>query len=957
MKKLSIAWAFVLGLMLAVLPMGSRHIIGLASAAQAQTSQSAPVIQFTGETAAKASFKAVKSSQAVLGSPPLINPASKAPPLLSPQAKGNANRSSSTATGQKSNAKQNSFQPWEDTIADTQKFDGLLTLYQNNDTGQLLAEILPSQLDQNHLMVMTLESAVGEKGLYSGLPLGDFMFKLRRVNNTVQFVLPNTHVRADRGTPRERAVSRSFSDSVLKTLPILSINPDSQALLVEMDPLVLEDLPGLADAFGGGYSLDKKRTYVSRVKNFAKNTEIESVFGFKGGEANSLLGPFFSTLPDSRAFDLRVRYSLSILTDQRNYQPRLADDRVGYFITAFQDFSQDSPRRPFVRYINRWHLEKRDPQAELSEPKAPIVFWLENTIPPEYRQALGEGVLMWNKAFEKAGFKDAITVRQMPDYADWDPADVRYNTIRWFNSTDAVFAMGPSRVNPLTGEILDADIVIDGNFVRAMKQEYSDLIEENQAAKVPFSTALLGQNHLCNYGLAGRSLKEQIKEIPQAQRQRRLQFQSNPIGMQDLCYGLEASQQFAMGAMHLSLIQNQLPTSEVGHTLGLRHNFRASAMLPPEQLNDTKITHEKGLVGSVMDYNAVNLAPQGTKQGDYYTHTIGPYDIWAIEYGYKPSGVSSISGERRFLQQIASRAAEPELAYATDEDVFSFLDPQVNLFDLSADGLTYAQWQMDNARAMWDRVEQRYPLQGESFSDLRTAFNGVFNHYWQFASFLSNYLGGQSFNRYRYGDAQGRLPFEVVPLAEQRRSLQLINDYIFDETRFKFSPTLLNKLAPSRWSHWGEPTAIFRLDYPIFENVLFLQAVTLHDLLSPERLARLRDGELKAPEQMMSIPELFDTLQHSIWGDILAPRDNLTLSSLRRALQREYMNAMINMMLGRTDAPEDARTVARHELKQLARAIAQAQRKVNQQNVYTLAHLEEARDRIMKALDAPIQSN
>ncbi len=819
-------------------------------------------------------------------------------------------------------------------------------------------------------MVMTLESAVGEKGLYSGLPLGDLMFKLRRVNDTVQFVLPNTYVRADRGTPRSRALSRSFSDSVLKALPIRSINSTSGALLVEMDPLILEDLPGLTEAFGG-YSIDKKRTYVSQVKNFTKNTEIESVFGFSGGESGGLFGPFFSTLPDSRAFDLRVRYSISSLPMQTNYRPRLADDRVGYFITAFEDFSQDTPRRPFVRYINRWHLEKRDPEAEISEPKAPIVFWLENTIPKEYRQALREGVLMWRKAFEQAGFKDAIVVKQMPDNADWDPADVRYNTIRWFNSTDAVFAMGPSRVNPLTGEILDADIVIDGNFVRSMKQEYRNLIEENQAAKVPFTTALLGQNNLCNYGLASRSLKEKIAAGPAEQQQRRLRFESNPIGIQDLCYGIEASQQFAMGAMNLELMQNQRPNSsaiknyvndflreliahEVGHTLGLRHNFRASTMLQPEELNNKKITRERGLVGSVMDYNAVNLAPQGTEQGDYYTHLLGPYDLWAIEYGYKPSGETSIAGERKFLQQIASRSAEPALAYATDEDVFSFLDPQVNLFDLSADGLTYAQWQMDNARAMWNRVERRYPLRGESFSDLRTAFNSVFNHYWQFASFLTKYVGGQSFNRYRQGDVPGRLPFEAVSLAEQRRALKLINDYVFDEARFKFSPNLLNKLAPSRWSHWGEQTAIFRLDYPIFENVLFLQGATLNDLLSPDRLARLRDGELKAPNQTMTIPELFDSLQQSIWGDVLDPEKQLTLSSLRRALQREHMNSMINMMLRRSDVPEDARTVARYELKQLEPAIAKAERRVSQQDVYTLAHLEEARDRIIKALNASI---
>jgi hypothetical protein len=971
MKRLSVVLAFTLGLTLTVLPFGWRYVSSTASPLYAQ------IAQLTGKKAAKASLKASQSSKAKANQ--LLADQSKPAPIVGNSGKPESDAKDKSPDKSKDKDKdaksEGPFRPFEQVIKDTDKITGFWTLYQDEKTGRLLAAIQPDQLEQNHLMVMTLDSAVGEKGLYSGLPLGDFMFKLRRVTNNIQFVVPNTYFRADRGTPRERSLSRSFSDSVLLTLPIRSIQEKTGAIVVDIEPLIVSgDLPGLGAALGGGYGLDVKRSYISRVKNFDRNTEIEAVFGFAGGEPSGPFAATFSSLPDSRAFDLRVRYSLSRLPENNGYQPRLADDRVGYFITAFEDFNQDTPRRPFVRYINRWNLVKQDPKAALSEPKEPIVFWLENTIPTEYREAMRDGILMWNRAFEAAGYKDALVVKQMPDKPDWDPADVRYNTIRWFNSTDAVFAMGPSRTNPLTGQILDADIVIDGNFVRSMKQEYRNLIEQNQAARVPFTTALLGQKNLCTYGLAGRSLKDKIKAIPADQLQRKLRFQSNPIGTQDLCYGNEASQQFALGAMNLALMQNALPSStaikdyvndflrelvahEVGHTLGLRHNFRGSAMLQPNELNNPKITRERGLVGSVMDYNAVNLAPQGQTQGDYYTHVVGPYDKWAITYGYANSGETSINGERPFLQKIAARSTEHDLAYATDEDVYSFLDPQVNLFDMSGDGLTYAATQMANARAMWERVEKRYPLQGESFSDLRTAFNGVFNHYWQFASFLTNYVGGQSFNRDRAGSSQTRLPFESVPLAEQRRSLQLIKDNVFDETKFKFSPALLNKLAPSRWSHWGTNTPIARLDYPIFENVLFLQAATMYDLFNYDRLSRLRDGEFKAPEQTMSIPELFDTLQTAIWGEVLTPPDRLSLSSLRRALQREHMNALTKMVLRKADVPEDAQTVARYQLRQLQAAIGKAERRVDRKDIYTLAHLEEAQDRIQKALDAALQAS
>ncbi len=869
------------------------------------------------------------------------------------------------------------FKPFDQVVLGATRSEGLFPLYQNQKTGKLFAEILPDQLERNYLAAMTLESGLGERGIYSGLPLGDFLFTFRRINNSIQFVVPNTFFRAQAGTPMARSIHRSFSDSVIEVLPIRSIHPQRKSILVDLTPLLLSDLPGLtpvlASYLKSSYTIDATKSYLGTAKAFPLNVEIESVFGFSGGDGNSAMPTYIAALPDSRSFNLRVRYSLSKLPENNGYRPRLADDRIGYFITAFKDLDDDTPRQAFIRYINRWHLEKKDPTAALSAPKKPIVFWLENTIPAEYRDAVREGVLLWNRAFEKIGFKDAIEVKQMPDNADWNPADVRYNTIRWFNSTDAVFAMGPSRVNPLTGEILDADVIVSADFVRSLKQEYRSLVEQNQMETAPFAAHLTGNPNLCSYGMAARSLKRHAAKSDQPAVPK-LRFGAHLGNYQDLCYGLDAAKQFAVGNMALSMFQNVLPSSpemknyihefvreliahEIGHTLGLRHNFHGSAMLKPEDLNNTAITQKNGLVASVMDYNPVNLAPQGTKQGDFFTAVIGPYDEWAIEYGYTPIAAVVPQAETRLLDKIAQRAPEPALAYATDEDVSSFLDPKVNVFDLSGDLLTYTQWQMDNAREMWKKVDRRYPSQGESFNEVRVAFNAVFDYYFQYSLFLTEYVGGQFFNRYRYGDAKGRLPFEPVPLAQQRRALAMLQKNVFSEETFQFSPEFLNKLAPSRWSHWGtEPSS--NLDYPIHDNILFLQSMALFDLLSYDRLARLRDAELKTePGQALTMPELFDTLQTSIWGDVTQPvGDRIKLSSLRRALQREYMNALISMVLRQVDAPEDARTIARYELKQLHGKLAQAMRKVDDKDLYTKAHLEEAHDRIGKALEARLQS-
>ncbi|XHX80059.1 MAG: zinc-dependent metalloprotease [Stenomitos frigidus ULC029] len=863
--------------------------------------------------------------------------------------------------------------PFDQAIKGTEQLKGLFTLYRDRAAGNLYAEIKPEQLNVNYLCTITMESGIGQGGIYSGLPLNDFLFNFRRVGNKLQFVVPNVFFRTRPGDPLQRSVKRSFSDSVLQALPIRSIHPQRKSLLIDLKPLFLSDLPQLSrfleEMLGSTYSVDAGKSSFGPAQVFPLNVELESIYGISGA-AGAVPPPFLSVLPDSNTFNLRVRYSLSRLPVNNQYRPRLADDRVGYFISAYQDFSDDSPREPFVRYIQRWHLQKKDPEALLSPPEKPIVFWIENTVPLEYREAVRDGALMWNKAFEQAGFKDAIQVRQMPDNATWNPADVRYNTIRWLSSFDSDFVgMGPVRVNPLTGEILDADILIDASFARYLKQQYQTL-SQSQQRSLASTMPLTGNASLCGYGLSTPFLKQSLS-APLLKSQRLLQR----LGNYDLCYGAGASRQLAIGAMSLSMLHNAAPSSslmkafvqsflrsliahEVGHTLGLRHNFRGSAMLTPAELNNTAITHQQGLVSSVMDYSAVNLAPQGTTQGDYFTQVVGPYDDWAIAYGYTPTKALVPQAETRFLDKIAGRAPEPSLAYATDEDIYAGLDPLATSFDLSGDLLTYAPWQMQNALKMWQTLDRSSPTRGESFSDIRQKFDEIFYYYFQYSRVLTTYIGGQSFNRFKGGDVAGRLPFEPVPAQQQRQALALLREHVFDANKFRFSPAFLNKLAPSRWRHWGESPQFFSLDYPIHDRILFLQAVVLYDLLDVDRLSRLRDADLKTQVgEPFALPELFDTLQTAIWQEVLQPEETLKLSSLRRGLQREYVKALSSMVLRTTDVPDDARTLAWYELKQLATGIDRVlKRQGKDADTETRAHLEETLDRLAKILDAKLQT-
>ncbi|MGB3756754.1 MAG: zinc-dependent metalloprotease [Rivularia sp. (in: cyanobacteria)] len=861
-------------------------------------------------------------------------------------------------------AKKDPFKAFDEVTKDTEASKGLFTLYRDKEKNKIYLEVQPTQFKKNYLATATLESGIGEAGIYSGMPLQDFLFYFERVNNDLHFVVRNVNFRTQEGDPQVRSLARSFSDSVLYRVKIQSIHPQRKSVLIDLGDLLLTDLAGLSSSLGVPGSKDE--SYFGTAKVFPHNMEVQSILNFTGTGSSKLTSPKFKTLADKRGFTLKLHYSLSQLPEN-NYQPRLADERVGYFITAYQDLSTKDPSDPFVRYVNRWNLEKKYPNASISEPKKPIVYWIDNATPYEYRDAIKEGVLMWNRAFEAAGFKNAIEVKQMPDTATWDPSDIRYNTIRWINTVDGYFAMGPSRVNPLTGEILDADILIDASLVSSLKKDYRQMVQPTQSKKLTSLSAMMQNRLLCSNNLEAED--EDSQELTPLEGV--VQRLSTLASKYDLCYGIEATNQFGYGKLAISLLRDLPPTSqetkeylhqylrlivahEVGHTLGLRHNFRGSTMLSPEEMNNRSITRTRGQVASVMDYIPPNIAPESVKQGDYFPSIIGPYDAWAIKYGYVPIKAATTNTEKPVLQKIASESYKPEYSYSTDEDVYD-LDPTADAWDNSSNVLLYSKWQMDNARKMWDRINKRYPLEGESYSDVRDRFGAVLSNYFQQIYYTSKYIGGQSFYRVYASKDQTRLPFEPVPVEKQRKALIVLRDYIFAEDAFNFSPELLNKLAPSRWRHWGSNPQVGRLDYPIHDLVLFMQNMVLYDLLSSDRLSRLKDIELKSKSgEALTLPELFNTLQDSIWTEVLKSKDkDIEISSLRRGLQRKYLDILANMVLRKVNVPEDARTLAWYKLRQLGEKLDDAK----SDDEYTKAHLLETRQRISKVLNAPLRTN
>ncbi|MEO0457661.1 MAG: zinc-dependent metalloprotease, partial [Cyanobacteria bacterium P01_A01_bin.114] len=421
-----------------------------------------------------------------------------------------------------------------------------------------------------------------------------------------------------------------------------------------------------------------------------------------------------------------------------------------------------------------------------------------------------------------------------------------------------------------------------------------------------------------------------------------------------------------------------LTAHEVGHTLGLRHNFAGSRLLAPEALNDPDITHDQGLVSSVMDYIPPNIAPPGVEQGDFFPMGLGAYDRWAIEYGYRTVPPTPLQrGEQRLLSQIAARSDGAALAYAPDEDIFDFIDPEVNAWDLSNDPLQFAAWQLENAQAVWQRLDRLSVNRGDGYGGLRRRVDLVFKYFRNNTLTLTNYIGGQRFQRLDPWGAHDQTPLQPISAAKQREALAKLSQSVFAPDAFDFSPRLLNQLPPDRWQHWGASFTSAQLDYPIYERVLVLQSMALSDLMFSERLARVRDMEFKSDsEDIFTLPELFESLYQSVWAEVVTPDGALPeVSSLRRGLQRHHLNILSNLVLRRsfddvssaqsfTDfialtvtlgAPEDARALARYQLRQMYQDLEKTlSRQGGQMAVTTQAHLEAVCDRIEQVLEAPL---
>ena len=525
------------------------------------------------------------------------------------------------------------------------------------------------------------------------------------------------------------------------------------------------------------------------------------------------------------------------------------------------------------------------------------------------------------------------------------------NTFEWITS-GAGFAMGPSRVNPTNGQILDADVIFDADFLQFWKQEYETFTPKG----IEMFTG--GANTMEAY-------RKQVKGNPLLSRHRH-----GPLCGCNLLHG--KSHELALSrAVMASRTQNpedfnklvmqalkDTTMHEIGHTLGLRHNFIASTFYSIEEANDVEKTSKTGTTASVMDYTPVNMVPKDATQGDYYMTTIGPYDHWAIEYGYKV-----ISGsESEELKKIASRSGEKGLAFATDENTRGIdPDPRTNRWDFGNDAIAYAKSQQKLVAETWPDIIEKLTEDGEGYQKPRRAFGVLLGTQGRAMFFVSRYVGGMYVSRSHKGDKDGEPPFTVVPAKKQRQAMDLLEKEVFGDKPYQFPPEFYNKLAASNWNHWGT-SYLTRSDYPVHRVILMWQDRVLDQLLSPLTLTRLHDSELKiaADKDAFTTAELLNRLTKAIFSEVDTIKGGdysnrkPAISSIRRNLQRSFLAKFSSIAKGNTSAPADCKSIALSELKSLKTRIDELLKKNSDLDQYTRAHLEEASAHIEKVLEAQI---
>ncbi len=767
---------------------------------------------------------------------------------------------------------------------DAQRSDGHFTVYRKDE--RVWVALLPAQLGEAFLFSVDVAQGLGERGLYGNQMGRSYVAYFRRSGERIQLVARNEEFFAAAGTPQSRFVGESFAESLIASAPVASLpHPETKALLIDAGALLIADIPGyltrLEAAFRMPFALDRNNSAIVKLTNQAQQSvfEVRAHYAVPKLPAPPLKPAAEAApappraLPDPRSAFLGFRYSFARLPAEP-MRPRVADERIGHFTVAREDFSEDTSAKRRRHFVQRWRLDKRDPAAAVSATREPLVFWLDRNIPEKYRRAVAGGVLEWNKAFERIGLKDAIAVRQQEGADDIEQGPARRAVVRWFTGADVGFAIGPRRADPRTGEILKGHVSLGSLRIR---QDFMIA----QGLLSPFRGA-------------------------------------HP--------DVEKAREMALARIR------QLSAHEVGHTLGLAHNYASS-------VNNR---------ASVMDYPhpLINLTDAGEIDlSKAYDTGIGEWDKMAIRYGY--SDFPSLTDEKQALEMIIRESIDRSLYFISDRDArpMGSAHPYAHLWDNQLNAADELNRMIEIRKIVIHNFGINSIPEGTPLSSLEDVFVTVYLlHRYQLEA-ACKVVGGLYYTYALKGD--GQIITELISPEKQTMALKAVLRTLQPE--FLKIPENILQLFPPKALDYYDTREDFKsktgLTFDPLSAAESTADLSLTLLLHPERTARLVEHHARDRHQPDLLGVLDDVVENTWHQSYSDPYD----AEINRAVSKLVLEHLFNLC----ENENSTRQVKAIALAQIIELDQWLGRKTETRNMEERAHYLYAIEMIRRFRERP----
>lgn len=783
--------------------------------------------------------------------------------------------------------KKGALQPYSKVITKDAKSDeGLFTVHEID--GKYFFEIADSLMGRDMLMVTRIAKTAAGIG-FGGGKTNTQVLRWDKIGKKIHLRIISYTITAADSLPISEAVENSNFAPILASFPIKALAKDSAGVVIDATNLLTKDVKplGLPQFRRSQYRvsrLDAERSYVSRVSSYPENIELRHVKTY-----------FASNSPSSSADgSISVEMSNSmILLPAEPMQRRLADRRVGWFARGTTDYGLDVQQSKSVRFLDRWRLEVRPEdeakfrRGELVVPKKQIVYYIDRATPKKWVQAIKDGIEDWQAAFEAAGFKDAIIAKEAPspeEDPDWSPEDVRYSTVRYLASP-IPNANGPHVSDPRSGEILESDINWYHNVMTLLRRWF------------------FVQTAAINPDAQSSEFKDEV----------------------------------------MSRLIRFVSSHEVGHTLGLPHNFGSSVAYPVDSLRSASFTQRMGTAPSIMDYARFNYIAQPEDKGVALMPEVGEYDKYAIAWGYRPIlGANSPEAELPTLRKwIDDKNGDPMYRYGRQGNANDYTAQSEDLGD---DAMRASMYGIKNLKVIMKGLQEWTYAEGGDYSELNEMYGEVQSQFNRYMGHVGRYVGGVKEN-YKSTDQEG-VVYTHAPKAKQKEAVKFINDNLFNTPKWMLDEDIINRLR----------------DYGTLESMRGMQVRTLNSLLEWRKLGRVIENEAMNGSDAYGILDLFSDVRNGVWSEI---RNGSTIDTYRRNLQRAHIERLETLMTGELppipaqfrrffgpgiDASQsDIRAVVRGELKTMRSRIRAAVPRTRDR--MSKLHLEDAIERIDNILD------